>query len=84
MVKRKKVRTRGKIRLSRYFQNLKEGDRISVIIEPSMKLNFPKRMQGKTGLIEGQRGKSYVVKIKDQDKEKRFLINPIHLKKVKK
>lgn len=84
MVKRKKVRTRGKVKLSRYFQHLKEGDRVSVIIESSIKSDFPKRMQGRTGLIEGQRGKSYIVKIKDQDKEKRFLINPIHLKKVKK
>ena len=83
MGKRKKVRTRGKVKLSRYFQHLKKGDRISVVIEPSIKSSFPKRMQGRTGLIEEQRGKSYMVKIKDQDKEKRFLINPIHLKKVK-
>ena len=83
MSKRKKVRTRGKLKLSRYFQELKKGDRVSVVREPSQRSNFPKRLQGRTGLIENKRGKSFIIKIKDQNKEKIFIIEPIHLKKLK-
>ena len=81
---KKKVRTRGKLQFSRYFQNFQEGDNVAVVIEPSIKSSFPKRLQGRTGKIEDKRGRSYFVKIKDQKKEKKFLIEPIHLKKIKK
>ncbi len=83
MSKRKKIRTRGKLQLSRYFQELKEGDRVSIIRESSVKSSFPKRLQGRTGLIVGKRGKAYIIKIKDQNKEKKFIIEPIHLRKLK-
>ena len=83
MVRRKKIRTRGKIQLSRYFQKLKEGDNVAVIKERSLKRNFPERLQGRTGIVESSRGKAYIVKIKDQNKEKKFIIEPIHLKLIK-
>jgi len=83
MSKRKSVRTRGKLQLSRYFQELKNGDSVSVIREKSVKSSFPERLQGRTGVIEGKRGKVYIVKIKDINKEKKFLVEPIHLKKIK-
>ncbi len=83
MARRKKVRTRGKLKLSQYFQTLKKNDRVAVIKEPSINSNFPPRLQGKTGVIESKRGKAYFVRIKDQNKEKRFLIEPIHLKRIK-
>ena len=83
MVRRKKVRTRGKLQLSRYFQELEEGESVAVIRERAVKFNFPERLQGRTGSIEGKRGRAYIVKIKDQNKEKKFLIEPIHLKRLK-
>lgn len=83
MSKRKKTRTRGKLQLSRYFQKLEKGDSVAVVRELSIKSSFPVRLQGRTGLIESKRGKAYIVKIKDQSKEKKFLIEPIHLKKIK-
>ena len=83
MVRRKKVRTRGKIQLSRYFQELEKGDAVAVVRERAVESNFPKRLQGRTGSVEGKRGRVYMVKIKDQNKEKRFLIEPVHLKRVK-
>ncbi len=83
MVRRKQIRTRGKIPLSRYFQNLKEGDLVAVIKEPSVKSSFPDRLQGRTGKVIEPRGKAYVVKIMENTKEKKFIIEPIHLKKIK-
>jgi large subunit ribosomal protein L21e len=83
MVNRKNVRTRGKLQLSKYFQNLKEGDLVSVIAERSEKITFPKRLQGRTGVVIGKKGRANIVKIKDQTKEKEFIIKSIHLKKIK-
>ena len=82
MTDRKSIRTRGKIQLSRYFQELKKGDSVSVVKEKSLASSFPKRLQGRTGKVDRRIGKSYLVKIKDQTKEKEFIISPIHLKKI--
>ena len=79
----KKIRSIGKLQLSRYFQKLEQGDPVAIIREPAIQSNFPLRLQGRTGLIESRRGKNYMVKIKDQNKEKKFLIEPIHLTKIK-
>jgi len=83
MTNRKPIRTRGKLQFSRYFQELKKGDSVTVVCERSLHSSFPKRLQGRTGKIEKKIGKSYLVKIKDQTKEKGFIISPIHLKKIK-
>lgn len=83
MVKRKPVRTRGKISMSTYFQELSEGDSVAVVRERALTPGFPTRLQGRTGTVVGKRGQAYVVSIKDQEKPKTFIIHPIHLKKVK-
>ncbi len=83
MVNRKPIRTRGKLQLSRYFQELVKGDFVSVSKEQSVSSSFPKRIQGRTGIVEGRKGKAYIVKITEGSKDKRFLIEPIHLKKIK-
>jgi ribosomal protein L21E len=83
MANRKSIRTRGKLQFSRYFQDLKKGDSVSVVAEKSLSSAFPKRLQGRTGKVEKKIGRSYCVKIKDQTKEKEFIISPIHLKKIK-
>jgi len=83
MVNKKSLRTRGRIQLSRYFQKFKDGDRVSVLREKSIDVNFPERLQGRTGIVESKVGRAYKIKIKDQNKEKEFLIEPIHLKKIK-
>lgn len=81
MVRRKKLRQRGKIQLSRYFQDLKKGEKVAIVKEKTVSSSFPDRMQGKTGVVESKRGSAYIVKVKDKNKEKSFIIKPIHLKK---
>jgi len=83
MTKRKKIRTRGKLLLSRYFQEFEQEENVADVREPAVASSFPKRLQGQTGVIKGRRGRAYLVKIKDKNKEKTFLIKPIHLKKIK-
>ena len=82
MLKRKKTREKGKLKFSRSFQQLKQGDKVAIVRELSLKANFPKRIQGRTGVIEGKKGKAYIIKLMDYNEEKRFIIEPIHLKKV--
>jgi len=81
-VKKKNIREKGKLKLSRMFQELKKGDRVAVARELAEKANFPERTEGRTGVIEGKRGKAYIVKIKIFNQEKRFIIMPIHLVKL--
>ncbi len=76
------MKTRGKLQLSRYFQELNKGDSVAVVREPSIQAKFPKRIQGRTGVVKGKRGMFCLIKIKDLKKEKEFLIAPIHLKKI--
>lgn len=82
-MKNKGIREKGKIKLSEYFKSLKPGDRVAIVRERSVKASFPERIIGDTGVIEEQRGKAYIVKLKDYNQEKRFIIQAIHLKKIK-
>jgi len=83
MVNRKPIRNRGKLQLSRYFQEIEKGDFVAIAREQTVQASFPKRLQGITGIVEGKRGKAYMVKIKDGNQDKRILIEAIHLKKIK-
>jgi len=80
---RKPVRTRGKLQLSRYFQELEKGDSVAVVREASVIGNFPKRLQGRTGKVIGKKGRAYIVKLKDQNAEKEYILKAIHLRKIK-
>ncbi len=83
MIKRKRQREHGKIKLSRWFQGFKKGDKVAVIRELSVQPKFPKQLQGRSGIIQDKRGDSFIVKIKDLNKEKTYIIHPIHLKRLK-
>lgn len=80
---KKDIRSRGKLQLSRYFQELKNGDNVALIKETAIPSNVPSRFHGRTGVVKGKQGGVYIVKIKDREKEKEFLIESIHLKKIK-
>ena len=83
MNKRKNIRTKGKLKLSRYFQEFKQGERVAVVKEHALNPKFPRQLQGRSGVIESKRGGSYLVKIKDLNKEKTYIIHPTHLIKLK-
>ncbi len=83
MKKRKRLREHGKIKLSQYFQDFKEGDRVAVIREHSCNMNFPKQIQGRTGTVKDKRGSYYIIDMNDLNKEKKYIIHPVHLKKIK-
>ena len=79
----KGIREKGKISIQKYFQEFKEGEKVHLKAEPSVHkgMYFP-RFHGKSGIIKGKQGNCYYVEIKDQNKTKRLLIHPIHLKRI--
>ena len=81
-MKGKRMRTRGKVQLSRYFQNLENGQKVVVLREESFPAAFPRRMMGKTGTIVGSRGACKMLELMDGNSLKTFIIHPIHLKKL--
>jgi len=83
MVGRKSTRTRGKVSISKYFKEFKEGDKVALNFEREIPTPTTKRLQGRTGVIAGKRGRAYIVSLMDQAKEKTFLIYPIHLNKIR-
>ncbi len=83
MKNKKHVSQRGRLSLQRYFQRFKEGEKVAVARELALQPRFPMRIQGKTGEIVGKRGKTYIVTLKDNNKRKKYLIDPIHLKRIK-
>lgn len=82
MLKRKSVKKRGKIAFSEYFKELKEGDTVAVVKEHAVLFNYSHRLQGRTGQVVKKRGKAYEVEINDLNRAKRYMIRPIHLRRI--
>lgn len=77
---KKSIREKGKLKLSRYFKKFNEGDIVCAVSEASVRCSFPKRIIGKSGKVKGMRGRYYLVELNDLNKEKTFIIHPIHLR----
>lgn len=82
MLKRKRLRSKGKISFSRFFQKFSPGEAVAVVRELGVKFGYSNRVQGKTGRVIEKRGSAYYVEIPDMKKKKRYSIKPIHLKKI--
>jgi len=68
--------------LKRYFQVFKEGDFVAVTPELSMPFSYSRRICGKTGKVVSKRGSAYYIEVKELNKPKKYLLRPIHLKKI--
>jgi len=78
----KRTRERGKLSFSRFFASFKEGDSVAVVQELSQIFGYKKTIQGRTGKVISKRGSAYEVEVKDINCPKRYLIKPIHLKRI--
>jgi len=81
---KKERRDKGKISMTRLFQEFNNGDQVYLSVESAVQkgMYFP-RFYGKTGIIVGKRGACYEVEIKDMNKKKMLISHPVHLKLVK-
>ncbi|MBN2014781.1 MAG: 50S ribosomal protein L21e [Candidatus Altiarchaeota archaeon] len=72
-------RDRGKTKISKYLQKFKEGDVVSISIDPSYQaIPYPK-FNGISGKVVGRQGRCYYIEIKDGDKKKDVIVAPEHL-----
>lgn len=78
----KRMKARGKFSFMRFFQKFKEGDSVAIVRDLTFPFGYKKQIQGRTGKVIEKRGSAYFVEVKDLNKPKRYLINPIHLKKI--
>lgn len=83
MVTHKTPRQKGKFSFKQYFQVFKPGDIVAVVRELSHKFNYSHRVQGRTGKVIAKRGEAYEVEVADLNKPKRYMLRPIHLKRIK-
>ena len=83
MLTNKNIRSRGKISFTKYFQEFSEGDSVAIVRDLTVQSpGFPSRMQGRTGVVLGKRGRAYVVSINDFSRKKTYIVEPVHLKKI--
>ena len=76
----KKVNEKGKIKISRYFQEFKKGDKVTIKIEPSVHKGLPDAVfQGRVGKVIEKKGDCYTISLKDGSVEKKLIVHPIHL-----
>ena len=74
---------RERIAITKYLQEFKIGGKVVIRPNPSSHKGMPyKRFIGKTGIIADKKGKSYIIKIKDGNKEKIIISRPEHLKAI--
>lgn len=79
---RKSPRMRGMTSITHEFQTFEKGEKVSVVIDPSVHYGTPhSRFQGKTGVVTGQQGRAFVVELYDGNKLKTVIARPEHLKK---
>lgn len=80
---RKNIKDHGKISMTRYLQELKEGEHVVLKAEPAIQKGlFHTRFYGYSGTVKGKQGKCYIITINDQGKLKDLIVHPVHLKKL--
>jgi large subunit ribosomal protein L21e len=81
-VLRKRPRQKGLPPVTRVLQTFEEGEKASIIIDPSIHKGQPhRRFYGSTGTIVGKQGRAFLVEVKTGNKKKTLIVGPEHLRK---
>ncbi|MEM3505646.1 MAG: 50S ribosomal protein L21e [Archaeoglobaceae archaeon] len=79
---KKKVREKG-LKLRKFLQEFSMGQRVVIDIESASQKGMPHpRYHGRSGVVVGQRGRAYLVQIRDGSKIKTLISRPEHLRAV--
>jgi large subunit ribosomal protein L21e len=77
---KKTVREKGLSPISRAIQEFQEGDIVNIDLDPSIQNGMPHpKFQGRTGKVMTQRGRAYIVEVRDGGLMKEVIILPEHL-----
>lgn len=79
---RQHYKNKGKIPLSRYFQDFNTGDKVvlNANLAVSKGMYFP-RFHGHIGTVIGKKGSCFQIAVKNGSKQKTFNVHPVHLKR---
>jgi len=78
---KKDLRSRGVLPVTRVIQQFELGQKVHIVCEPSIQKGMPhRRFHGKTGSVVGQRGRAWLVEIRDGNKNKTVISRPQHLR----
>ena len=78
-----KIRIGERLPITCYMQEFELGSKVVIKPNPTSHKGMPfRRFFGKTGTVMDKRGKSYIIKIKDGNKEKNIISRPEHLKAI--
>jgi len=78
---KKELRKRGITPVTSVIQQFEVGQKVHVVCEPSVQKGMPhRRFHGKTGTVVGQRGRAWLLRIRDGNSEKVVIARPQHLK----
>jgi large subunit ribosomal protein L21e len=84
-IMKKSPRDRGMAPITHSFTEYKEGEKASIVIDPSVHGGQPHiRFQGLTGEVVGRQGRAFVLEVKVGKMRKRLIVNPEHLRKYSK
>ncbi|HJJ48948.1 MAG TPA: 50S ribosomal protein L21e [Methanocorpusculum sp.] len=76
----KTLRTRGMPNVTKSIQVFEEGQKVHIVLDASVQKGMPHpRFHGKTGTIVGQRGRAWLLEIKDGNATKTVIARPQHL-----
>ena len=78
---KKTIRERGISPVSKAIQEFEIGQMVHIDIDPSVQNGMPfPRFQGSTCKVIGQRGRAYIIQVKDGNALKEVISLPQHLK----
>jgi len=63
----------------RQVESFEEGDSVHLAIDPSVPGAFHPKFNGRTGVVTGQQGDAYTVRVTDGNGEKTVISPPAHL-----
>lgn len=77
---KKTVREKGMSTITRAIQQFIAGDLVNIDLDPGVQKGMPHhKFHGKTGKVVGQRGRAYLVGVRDGNSMKEVIILPEHL-----
>ena len=80
ILKRSKA-NKGRLNIRRIMHKYEPGDRVAIVLDGGQQRGMPhRRFQGRTGFIQEQQGKAYVVAVKDGNMQKTVIARPEHLR----
>lgn len=64
-----------------YLNEFEQGEQVLIAVDPSTHAGMPHpRFHGRTAVVQGRRGRSFVISMKDGGKTKEFAVHPAHLR----